>query len=224
MENIGIIGGADGPTAIFMSGAAVFGNSDVSPWTALAAYVITMIAAYFIGNISPAILIGRAHGVDIKKEGSGNAGTTNVLRVLGKKAAAATLIIDVAKGSAAALLGGLVGGEFLMGACAMFVMLGHIWPAAFRFKGGKGVATAFGAILLIDPLIALAELGVVAIVVLITRMVSLGSICAAIALPVLAFFFIPSFLPCSIIMAVVVLIKHRSNIKRIFGGTESKLF
>lgn len=116
--------------------------------------VLAILAAYLIGNISPAIILGKLSGVDIKKEGSGNAGTTNVLRVLGKKAAFITLVIDIAKGFLAVRLGMLFGYE--TGAvCAVAVFCGHIWPCFYRFKGGKGVATAFGALLAINWMLGL---------------------------------------------------------------------
>ena len=117
--------------------------------------VLMILAAYLIGNISPAIILGKISGVDIKKEGSGNAGTTNVLRVLGKKAALITLIVDISKGFLAVRLGMLLGYE--TGAiCAVAVFCGHIWPCFYRFKGGKGVATAFGALLSINWMLGLA--------------------------------------------------------------------
>ena len=95
--------------------------------------VLMILAAYLIGNISPAIILGKISGVDIKKEGSGNAGTTNVLRVLGKKAALITLIVDISKGFLAVRLGMLLGYE--TGAiCAVAVFCGHIWPCFYRFK------------------------------------------------------------------------------------------
>ena len=113
-------------------------------------FVIWVTLAYFIGNISPSILIGKALGIDIKKEGSGNAGTTNALRVLGKKAAVITLIIDIGKGVLAVWLGLRFGNETIGMFCALAVFCGHIWPCVYGFKGGKGVATAFGAILAIN--------------------------------------------------------------------------
>ncbi|MGN0711164.1 MAG: glycerol-3-phosphate 1-O-acyltransferase PlsY [Anaerovoracaceae bacterium] len=197
----------------------------------IAAAVVTVIAAYFMGNISPAILIGRMHGIDIKKEGSGNAGTTNVLRVLGKKAAAATLLIDIFKGVFAVLLGKLVGAFFLAPevaiylnmACGLAVFCGHIWPMAFGFKGGKGVATAFGVLMAVSPVLGLAELAVVAVVVLLTRMVSLGSVLGAIAFPFIANHYDPRYLGWGLIMALIVLYKHNANISRIVKGEESKI-
>ena len=100
-------------------------------------FVIWVTAAYFIGNISPSILLGKAKGVDIKKEGSGNAGTTNALRVLGKKAAVITLIIDVCKGVLAVYLGMKFGNYTIGTVCALAVFCGHVWPCFYRFKGGK---------------------------------------------------------------------------------------
>lgn len=205
--------------------------------------IIVGVIGYFIGNISPAILIGKAHGIDIKKEGSGNAGTTNVLRVLGKKAAIGTLIIDIGKGVLAVMLGRLIGYiyasgmldltderdiSYIMLSCAMLgglcAFIGHIWPMAFGFKGGKGVATAFGVLVAINPLLGLSCLVVVALVVLASKMVSLGSICGAIALPLLSIMFEPDFFWTGILMAIIVIIKHRPNISRIVRGEESKLF
>lgn len=199
--------------------------------------------SYAIGNISPAILIGKAHGIDIKKEGSGNAGTTNVLRVLGKKAAVGTLIIDIGKGVLAVVLGRVAGRLYAVNAlgltdakdihtciigiamfCAFFVFAGHIWPMAFGFKGGKGVATAFGALMAINPLVGLSCLGVVALMVLVSRRVSVGSICGAISLPVISTFLEPVFVPMGTLMSIIVIVKHRSNIKRLLNHEEPKLF
>lgn len=202
-----------------------------SEGTAIAVMIVTVIIAYFMGNISPAILIGRLHGIDIKKEGSGNAGTTNVLRVLGKKAAVATLLIDIFKGVFAVLLGKFIGIYFLEPefavymtmACGLAVFCGHIWPITFGFKGGKGVATAFGVLMAISPILGLAELGIVIATVAISRMVSLGSVTAAIAFPFIANYYDPRFLAWGLIMALIVLYKHNSNISRLVKGEESKI-
>ena len=188
-----------------------------------------MVISYLIGNISPAILIGRAMGVDIKKQGSGNAGTTNALRVLGKKAAAATLLIDVAKGVLAVLLGWFFGGQHLAMLCGFAVICGHIWPVAFGLKGGKGVATAFGVIVAVQPLWGLIELCVVLLVVLITRRVSAGSLTGACLFPFLALLlgageagrvFAVSWAAA---LAVIIVVKHRANLTRLLKGQEPKL-
>ncbi len=205
--------------------------------TSAALFVVTILLSYLVGNISPAILIGRLHGVDIKTEGSGNAGTTNVLRVLGKKAAVATLIIDIGKGVVAVLFGKLVGyyvfglnGPYLMAMfCGLAVFCGHIWPIAFEFKGGKGVATAFGVLVAFKPMLGLCELGIVLIVVLVTRKVSLGSIIGAISLPIVAYlvfplyFFNKVYLCWALAMAAIVLVKHRTNMVRLIKGKESNI-
>ena len=219
--------------------------------------IILMTVSYFIGNISPATLLARAKGKDIKKEGSGNAGTTNVLRVLGAKAAVITLIIDVAKGFIATIIGFYIAysisksifdpiftppeiyANTAMAWCGLAVFIGHIWPIMFRFKGGKGVATALGVILAIDYRVALICLGIFAIIVIASRMVSLGSICAAAAFPVVyvimlvfnvehlltnvsMYQILPRVLPL-IIMVIILITKHRDNIERIIKGEERKL-
>jgi len=184
-----------------------------------------------MGNISPAILIGRLHGIDIKKEGSGNAGTTNVLRVLGKKAAVATLLIDIFKGVFAVLLGKLAAFYFLKPevapylamACGLAVFCGHIWPIAFGFKGGKGVATAFGVLMAVSPFLGLVELGIVILVVVVSRMVSMGSVAAAVAFPFVANYYDPRYLGWGLLMALIVLYKHNTNITRLVKGEESKI-
>ncbi|HVI39094.1 MAG TPA: glycerol-3-phosphate 1-O-acyltransferase PlsY [Anaerovoracaceae bacterium] len=185
--------------------------------------ILAIIVSYFVGNISPAILIGRAMGVEIRKEGSGNAGTTNVLRVLGKKAAAATLVIDILKGVAAVLIGKYIGGQELAMICGMAVFLGHIWPMAFGFRGGKGIATAFGVIVTIEPILGLIEAAAALTFLLISRRVSVGSLAAAVLLPFAAYYFDSGYVLWTSAMAAVVLYKHRRNIYRLIKGEEPKV-
>ena len=104
--------------------------------------ILAIIIAYFLGNISPAIILGRMNGIDIKKEGSGNAGTTNVLRTLGKKAAVITMVVDILKGVIGVKLGLLIAGPAVASWCAVAAFCGHIWPALYNFRGGKGVAAS----------------------------------------------------------------------------------
>lgn len=186
-------------------------------------WLVVIAAAYFIGNISPAIILGKLNGVDIKKEGSGNAGTTNVLRVLGKKAAVITLIVDILKGFLAVKLGFLVCGYGAGALCAVAVFCGHIWPCLYHFKGGKGVATAFGTLLAINWILALSVLGVVAVFVALTQRMSVGSLMGAVSFPVLSWFLEPGFLGPGIIMAIIVIVKHRANIGRLLRGEEPKM-
>jgi len=186
-------------------------------------FVLAIIIAYFLGNISPSTLLARAKGLDIKKEGSGNAGTTNALRVLGKKAALITLTVDIGKGVLAVVIGNLLSTPLAAMLCALAAFAGHVWPVVFKFKGGKGVAVAFGSLLGVNWQLALAALAVVAVVVLLTRMVSLGSITAAVSFPVLAYFMEPDFIYIGSLMALLLIYAHRGNIKRIIKGEENKL-
>ena len=186
-------------------------------------FIVFVVLAYFIGNISPSTMLAKARGLDIKKEGSGNAGTTNALRVMGAKAGIITLVVDVLKGVIAVLLPAFVVGETCAMYCAVAVILGHVWPVIYRFKGGKGVATTFGAIVAINPLLGLATLGVVAVTVLITKRMSAGSVMGALLFPLLAFFIEPGFYLQGLVLAAIVIIKHRANIDRLIHGEEPKL-
>ena len=185
--------------------------------------ILAVIIAYALGNISPSIIQGKLHGIDIKKEGSGNAGTTNTLRVLGKKAAVITLVIDVLKGAVAVLIGGAIGGEQAAYLAALAVFAGHIWPALYGFKGGKGVATAFGALMAVNWMMGLAALAIVAIGVIATQRMSVGSIMGAGTFPLVCWFIEPSFIAVGTVMAMIILVKHRANIGRLIRGEEPKM-
>ncbi len=198
--------------------SGIFGSSGFG-----IASVIMVVVAYFIGNISPAILIGRAKGIDIKKEGSGNAGTTNVLRVLGKRAAIATLVIDVLKGTIAVVLGGIFFGEYIASICVIAVFAGHVWPVLFKFKGGKGVATAFGALAGFNPAMGFTALGIVALGVVLSKRMSFGSVLGAITFPIVAYLYSPTFLLMGTGVAILIIIKHIENIKRLIKGKEPKI-
>lgn len=200
---------------------------------------LTIIAGYFIGNISPAILLGKMAGIDIRNEGSGNAGSTNVLRVLGKKAAIATLFIDVLKGSLAALAGQTLGvisaGDNLtvlvFGMIASVAAIcGHSWPIIFGFKGGKGAATSLGALLGISPMLGLACFLTALTLFIITRRASVGSIGAAILLPIMSLFIgregianTGVYLIWTLVITIIVVFNHRSNIKRLINKEEAKI-
>lgn len=189
----------------------------------IALLAVTCLIAYFLGNISPSTIMAKRQGIDIKNEGSGNAGTTNALRVMGKKAGAITCIVDILKGVVAVLIGTLLMGTIGGYLSALFVFLGHVFPIIYRFKGGKGVATAFGAVLAVKPLLALISLVIVAIVVFTSKRMSLGSIVGAICFAVLAIFMEPGFFVYAAVMAAVMLIKHRANIVRLIHGEEPVL-
>ena len=187
-------------------------------------FVIFVALAYFIGNISPSIILGKLAGVDIKKEGSGNAGTTNALRVLGKKAAVITLLIDVGKGALAVFLGMHFGDYTIGSVCAVAVFCGHIWPCFYNFKGGKGVATAFGAIMAVNWCLGVLALGVVAVGLAASQRMSVGSILGAASFPIICWIFEPGFIAIGSVMALIIIVKHRANIVRLIKGEEPKMF
>lgn len=187
---------------------------------------IVAIVSYFIGNISPSIILGRLAGVDIKKEGSGNAGTTNTLRVLGTKAALITLAIDILKGVITVKIGYSVGGYLCAITAMIAVVIGHVFPAIYKFKGGKGVATAFGAALALDFPSALIVLIVAIIVIAISGKMSVASIMAAIVYPFALWYYNPAhyeYLAAGIFLAVFIIFNHRANIKRLFKGEEPNI-
>ena len=187
--------------------------------------IFAAIVGYLLGSLNSSLIVGRFYGIDVRKHGSGNAGTTNTLRTLGKKAALFVLLGDIVKGILAYIagyyiFGGQLGG--MLGGTA--AILGHVWPVFFGFKGGKGVLTSLAVLLLIDWPIALGLLGIFIIIVVITRFISLGSIVAAALFPVTAIILGRSFetIIFSGIIAVLIVAKHHTNIKRLLSGTESK--
>lgn len=196
-----------------------FENFSTSPLI----FVAMIIVAYLIGNISPSMLQARARGIDIKKEGSGNAGTTNALRVLGKKAAIITLVVDILKGTFAVVLGSLIGNHTTAMFCVVAVFCGHVWPVFYGFKGGKGVATAFGSLAGLNPVMGFTALGIVIVGVIITKRMSAGSILGAATFPIIAWFMEPEFIIPGTVLAICVIIKHGANLKRLIEGTEPKL-
>lgn len=199
-----------------------------------------LIIGYLLGSINAAVIISKTfYKSDVRTHGSGNAGTTNMLRTFGKKAAAGTFLVDLLKGVVAALLGMLVmkisGFDTTTGAVcgAIGAILGHNWPIYFGFKGGKGVLTSFAVLLVIMPIPALICLGIFIVVVLISRYVSLGSMIGAAALPFLVYFlgnklFIESgfnmYFILAVFVAILLIVRHHANIGRLIKGTESKLF
>ncbi|MDR0570773.1 MAG: glycerol-3-phosphate 1-O-acyltransferase PlsY [Clostridiales Family XIII bacterium] len=180
-------------------------------------------AAYFAGSFSPSIMLGKLNGIDIRTKGSGNAGTTNVLRTLGKKAAAITLAVDVCKGFAAVFLAKMLFGAAFALLCGIAVICGHIWPAVHGFRGGKGVATGLGVLLAFNAVIGGLALAVAAAVMLVTKRVSVGALTAAAAFPAMVFWMEPVYFAPALAIAVVVWIKHRQNLVRLVRGEEPKI-
>ena len=206
-------------------------------------YVIMAIVAYLIGSINFSVLISKKKaGYDIREKGSGNAGTTNMLRILGKKYAAITLVCDILKGIVAICIAIIVGkimkdsnGALLVQVAGIAVVLGHTFPIFFGFKGGKGVATSLGILLLTNWQIGLICLVFAVVIIALSRMVSMGALAAAILFPVLTIFIGGEYYIVqgtglgngyfiySVILAVIVAFNHRENIKRILNGTENRI-
>ena len=198
--------------------------------------ILAFVLAYLLGSIPSAVWIGkRFHNIDVRQHGSGNAGATNVIRVLGWKTGIPVMIIDAAKGWLASMLpvflnlaepcsALLTNLQILTGVVAI---IGHIFPLLAGFRGGKGVATFFGILLALQPLLTMGCIVVFLGVLLITGIVSISSISAGVAFPILLFsiFDNPSmvFKIFSILVAITLLITHRKNIGRLLRGEESKL-
>ena len=201
--------------------------------------IVTAIIAYLIGSINFSVIISKKMaGFDVREKGSGNAGTTNMLRSVGKKGAAITLICDILKGVVAILIAMLIGWAFkvenqslLVQIAGIAVVIGHTFPIFFGFKGGKGVATSLGILIMTNWQIGLICLVFGVVLIALTRMVSLGSCTAAVLFPVLTLFISENYIVSqgsgyfvySVILAIIVLFNHRSNIKRILSGTENKI-
>ncbi|TXH34196.1 MAG: glycerol-3-phosphate 1-O-acyltransferase PlsY [Rhodospirillaceae bacterium] len=202
--------------------------------------ILTIFAAlvlgYLLGSLNTAVIVGKIYGKDIRTQGSGNAGLTNTLRVLGKPAAVLVLAGDILKGIIACLIGLRLGVYVQSGAASDCIsllaagagaLIGHNWPLYFGFKGGKGALTAVAVLFMFDWVMALLCLGLFVTIVALTRYVSLGTICAAL------FFVAISFIPVfdhtfyfhvfACLMALVIIFKHRENIQRLLARTESKL-
>lgn len=200
-------------------------------------FVLVFLLAYLLGSIPASVWIGKAfHNIDVREHGSGNAGTTNTIRVLGWKTGIPVLLVDAGKGWLAAMLplffklaepgsAALINLQILAGITAI---VGHIFPVLAGFRGGKGVATVFGVLLALKFLLTLSCFGVFLSIVLTTGIVSLSSMTAGLAFPVflLLVFDTPSvmFKVFSILVAIALLITHRKNIKRLLKGEEARLF
>lgn len=197
--------------------------------------IVLIIIAYLIGSIPTSVWIGRRfHGKDVRQFGSGNAGATNTIRVLGWKAGIPVLIIDLLKGWASVQLAYLthfyiphsddfITYQLILGSAAM---LGHIFPIYVGFKGGKGVATLFGIILALSPVTTVVCMGVFLVIALLTKYVSLGSVIAGFSFPFILILVFhtttPSLMIFSLIVAILLLFTHQKNIERLLRNEESK--
>lgn len=190
-------------------------------------WVLIAVAAYFLGNISTGLLVGRAVGhIDIRKTGSGNAGTTNIMRTLGWFPSVLTLLGDVLKAVIAVVIGRAVAGEIGGYVAGVAVLLGHNWPVLFGFKGGKGMASSLGIIIATEPILALVLFVVQVIVLVATKYMSVASLCTAVLYPVLVAVLHHdnlAYVIFAVIAGALAIFCHRANIRRLLSHTENKL-
>ena len=192
--------------------------------------VLAAVIGYLLGDIPSGVLIAKVYGIhDIRKHGSGNTGTTNVLRTLGWLPSVLTLVCDCLKGYVACLIGRWLGGDPGMLIGGLFAIVGHDFPAFMGFKGGKGIATSLGLIIAINPWIALALLAVQIIAVALTRYMSVASLITTVAFPIVVTFTergrsnFPLFLGAACVASALSLFGHRGNIQRLVRGEENRL-
>jgi glycerol-3-phosphate acyltransferase PlsY len=192
--------------------------------------ILSAVIGYLLGCIPTGVLVARIYGVrDIRKLGSGNSGTTNVLRNLGWLPSVLTLVGDCLKGYVACLIGKQLGGDAGMLTGGICAILGHDFPVFMHFRGGKGIATSLGLIIAINPWLALALLAVQIVAVGLTRYMSVASLITTVAFPILVIFTergrenFPLFLGAACIASALSLFGHRSNIQRLVKGEENRL-
>jgi acyl phosphate:glycerol-3-phosphate acyltransferase len=195
------------------------------------------VVAYLLGSIPTGYLLYRIfRRQDIRSFGSGNIGATNVLRAGGAGLGVATFILDVLKGCAAVWLGGYLASLWMPTVplrtaeafAALCAVLGHMFPIWLKFRGGKGVATGFGVFLVVSPWAALSAIGVFAVVLAISRYVSISSIVAAFSFPIFAWFLVtgsrpPFFFIAGALVSLLIIVKHHTNIRRLIDGTEVRI-
>ncbi|MCJ7819661.1 MAG: glycerol-3-phosphate 1-O-acyltransferase PlsY [Bacteroidales bacterium] len=197
--------------------------------------IISLVLAYVAGSIPTAVWTGKLfHGIDVREHGSGNAGATNTIRVLGWKTGIPVMIVDLAKGWLGASLPGMLnaapeGSSTLLAlqiVCGMAAIIGHVFPLLAGFRGGKGVATTFGVLLALHPALTLSCAAVFLVVLLLTGYVSLSSMSAGIMFPILLMtvFETPSLLfkVFSVLIAIALLLTHYKNIGRLVRGEEKR--
>ena len=188
--------------------------------------VLAIITSYLVGSIPFGLIIGKLWaGIDVREYGSGNIGTSNVLRTVGPWAAITVFALDVAKGALAVYLGTLAGGEYVRIMAGVAAIVGHNWPIYLRFKGGKGIATSLGVVMTLYAVVAGVLLELWIIIVWITRYISLASLAVAFLFPVfLLVFDAPwTYVLAGVLISAFAIHRHRDNIKRLLGGTEHKI-
>ncbi len=196
----------------------------LSLWPLLLGVAIAFVIGYALGAIPFGLLLTSAAGIDIRKVGSGNIGATNVLRTGYKGLAAATLLLDAAKGAAAVLLVGWWAHPAFVPFAGLGAVMGHMFPVWLKFRGGKSVATSFGVALAAMWPVALAALGIWLAVAAVTRISSAAALVAIAATPLLAHFLAtPALRDMAVAIAVLVFLAHRGNIRRLIAGTEPRI-
>jgi len=183
------------------------------------------LGAFLLGSIPVGLLVARLKHIDIRSEGSGNIGATNVARTLGRTAGLVTLAGDCGKGYLACWLAAkMLGAPWQIAGAALLAFLGHVFSLFLKFKGGKGIATGLGIYLFMMPTAGLAGAAVFIVMLLITGYVSIGSLTAALAVPVLGWAFQapPVYIGVAVMAAGLTFFKHRDNLQRLRAGTESK--
>ena len=191
--------------------------------------ILCIVVAYLIGNFQTSYILGKLIAKkDIREYGSSNAGSTNALRVFGKKIAIATLIIDLLKGVLAVYIGTKISGDIGGMVSGVFVVIGHNWPIFLGFKGGKGVATSMGVALMIAPLTTVIVIILGLVVVIKTKYVSLAALSATGLWVILnLIFYYPErgieLIVMSIVLFTMMMYKHKENIKRLISGEENKI-
>ena len=187
--------------------------------------ILLIVIAYLLGSVPAGFILGLRSGIDVRESGSGNVGATNVARVVGKRQGILTLIADTAKGFVPVILAMQLGASLaaivLVGTAAF---VGHLYPIFLKFKGGKGVATALGVFLAVAPMATLVLIALFAVTVLTSRIVSLSSILAALAAPIIfwLFHYPPLVVGMAAFIAVAITLRHRSNIQRMMNGREPR--
>lgn len=200
---------------------------DLSAPTSLATPALALLAGYLLGSLSFAVIVSRLFGLaDPRSYGSGNPGATNVLRSGHKGAAILTLLFDALKAYIPVVLARQAGLDaWAVTAVALGAFLGHLWPVFFKFEGGKGVATAAGALLALDPVMGGLSLGVWLLVAAVTRYSSLAALCAALAAPVVQVLLNgwDAVAAGIMVMSALLIVRHAANIRKLLAGQESKI-
>ncbi len=196
----------------------------------LGTYLVLILGSYLLGSFPTGYVIGRLHGIDIRKFGSGKTGGTNVLRTLGWGAMAVVAVIDVAKGFVPVMLAQqFTGSPLVVVLCGLGAVVGHNWPLYIKFRGGSGTGTGFGVLIAMAPVVAVTLTVFFLVPVILTRYMSLGSIMAATAAPIIVTLFAkdswlpPEYAYFALAGAALVLWRHRANMRRLLAGKEAKI-